>query len=460
MSAYDTDTATAGAIPVSELARRARLMLERQFPVLWVAGELSGVTRAASGHLYFSLKDENAQLRCVMFRSRSQLLPFEPRPGLRVEVRAQVSLYEARGDFQLTVDAMRQAGVGGLYEAFLRLKARLEAEGLFDPARKRALPPLPRQVAIVTSPTGAALRDVLSTLRRRAPHLDVVLVPTLVQGIDAPPGIARALGDAGRCGADIVLLVRGGGSAEDLAAFNDERVARAIAACPVPVLSGIGHETDFSIADFVADLRAATPTAAAELVSAGHVQAAAQLANLTARLARALRGRLDARAQKLDDLATRLHPPARLLALARERALGLHARMHRALSARIARERHQADSLALRLRARRPDLVRHRSALEMLRTRLKRIMAVQVDRHAQQLNLAAGKLEGLNPHAVLARGFSIVRDDRGQVVTDAAALLHRQALRVDFARGHAEVEVTQSHPDPNNSAYPDSGKAG
>ncbi|WP_306476087.1 exodeoxyribonuclease VII large subunit [Methyloversatilis sp.] len=428
-------------MPVSELVRRARLTLERSFPVLWVSGELSGVTRAASGHLYFSLKDELAQVRCVMFRNRSQLLPFEVRAGLRVEVRAQVSLYEARGDFQLTVDAMRPAGPGALHDAFLRLKAKLEQEGLFDAARKRPLPVLPARLAVVTSPSGAALRDVLITLARRARHVEVTVLPCLVQGAEAPAQIAAAVTQAGRLGCDAVLLVRGGGSAEDLAAFNDEAVARAIAACPMPVVTGVGHETDFSIADFVADVRAATPTAAAELVSAGHVEAAARLVGLARRLARAMRARVERRGQRLDDLSSRLHAPARQLTRAGERLHALHARMRRARDVSLAQQRRHADALAQRLHDRRPDLARRQVALLRLTERLRNSARwlLETARHRSGLN--AAQLAQLDPAAVLSRGFSIVRDGEGRIVRDAAMLSAGQALELQFGRGAAGVTV-------------------
>ncbi len=431
------------AIAVSELARRARITLERQFPVLWVRGELSGVTRAASGHLYFSLKDDAAQLRCVMFRSRSQLLPFEPRAGLQVEVRAQVSLYEPRGDFQLTVDAMRQAGVGGLFEAFLRLKAKLEAEGLFDAARKRPLPQLPARIAVVTSPAAAALRDVLAALARRAPHVELVLVPCLVQGTEAPARIAAALAAAGRCDADLVLLVRGGGSAEDLAAFNDERVARAIAACPLPVVSGVGHETDFSIADFVADLRAATPTAAAEIVSAGHVDAARRLRALAERLDRAQHDRLDRLGRRLDDLAERLHPPSRQLALASERLHALHARMRRAGSSQLGQAHNRIEGLTLRLRGSRPALDMRRAGLARMRDHLQQAAGSHLDEAGQRLRLAAAQLVQLDPGAVLSRGYALVRDGEGRIVRDAATLTIGQPVRLQFGQGSADADITR-----------------
>jgi exodeoxyribonuclease VII large subunit len=255
-------------LSVSDLNRMARLTLERGIPQVWVTGELSNLTRAASGHWYFTLKDSQAAVRCAMFRNRNLFMDWVPENGLRVELRAQPTLYEPRGEFQLSVEVMRRAGLGALYEAFARLKERLEREGLFDAARKRPLPPYPSQIGLITSPQAAALRDVLTTLRRRWPLARVLLYPTPVQGEGAAEAIAAALATAGARGeCQVLLLVRGGGSIEDLWAFNEEVVARAIAACPIPVVSGIGHETDFTIADFVADRRAPTPTGAAQLAT-------------------------------------------------------------------------------------------------------------------------------------------------------------------------------------------------
>src|SRR5690349_23004826 len=255
-------------LTVSALARSVRDLLEHRYPLLWVAGEISNLTLAKSGHAYFVLKDEQAQLRCVMFRSRHQQLDWEPRDGMQVEAQVLVTLYEARGEFQLNVESMRRAGQGALFEAFVRLRDKLGKEGLFDPAAKRPLPAFPRTIGVITSRDAAALRDVLTTLRRRNPSIAVVVYPVPVQGYRAAEEIASALALAGRraeCG--VLLLVRGGGSIEDLWAFNEEVLARAVRACPLPVVTGIGHETDFTIADFAADRRAPTPTAAAELVS-------------------------------------------------------------------------------------------------------------------------------------------------------------------------------------------------
>ena len=260
--------APAPILTISLLNRLARERLESAFPLCWVAGEVSNLTIASSGHAYFSLKDSSAQVRCVMFRNRAQLLGWRLENGQHIEARVLVTLYEARGDFQLNVETARKAGVGNLYEQFVRLKEKLEREGLFAEERKRPLPAFPRRLGVVTSLQAAALRDVLSTLKRRAPHLEIVLYPTLVQGEEAPAQIVAALETASRRSeCDVLILCRGGGSLEDLWAFNDETVARAIRACRVPVVAGIGHETDFTIADFAADRRAATPTAAAELAA-------------------------------------------------------------------------------------------------------------------------------------------------------------------------------------------------
>src|SRR5512146_927891 len=274
-------------VTVSALVRSVRDLLEQRYPLLWVAGEISNCVRAKSGHLYFSLKDETAQVRCVMFRNRGLYLDWEPREGLRVEVRALVTLYEPRGDFQLNVESMRRAGQGALFEAFLKLRDNLDKEGLFDAAHKRPLPPYPRRIGIVTSPQAAALRDVLTTLARRNPSIPVIIYPSPVQGEGAAQQLAAAVATAARrAECDLLILCRGGGSIEDLWAFNDENLARAIHACPIPVVTGIGHETDFTIAEFVADRRAATPTAAAELAAPARDELLADLRRLRQSLAR------------------------------------------------------------------------------------------------------------------------------------------------------------------------------
>ena len=318
--AGDPALARGGEVPagtilsVSALNRSVRDLLEHRLPLAWVAGEISNFLQARSGHLYFSLKDSAAQVRCVMFRSRGMLLDWEPRDGMQVEVRALVTLYEARGDFQLNVEYMRPAGLGALYEAFLRLRDKLEREGLFDPLTKRPLPAYPRAIGVVTSKAAAALRDVLTTLRRRNPAIPVIVYPTAVQGEAAPAEIVAALVAAGRrAECDVLILCRGGGSIEDLRAFNDERVARAVRASPIPVVVGVGHETDFTIADFAADVRAPTPTAAAELASPPRDELLVRIGILARRLRRCVERDLETRMQALDHLSRRLIHPGRRL---------------------------------------------------------------------------------------------------------------------------------------------------
>ena len=435
-------------LSVSALNRLAREVLEARFPLLWVAGEISNLTRAPSGHIYFTLKDEAAQVRCAMWRSRAQLLPFQPAHGMRVEARALVTLYEARGEYQLSVEALRRAGQGNLAEAFQRLKEKLGAEGLFDAARKRAIPAYPRGIGIVTSPQAAALRDVLVCLRRRAPHLPVVLYPAPVQGEAAPARLIAALGQAAaRAAADgveLLLLVRGGGSLEDLWAFNDEALARAIGACPLPVIAGVGHETDFSIADFVADLRAATPTAAAELATAGFVTAAQALPSLQARLQRAAERRLGNLAQRLDRSALRLvHPRLRLT----EGATRLGHLVHRLYAARtrqLERQQGRLATLAWRLAAGRPDLPRQCERLAGLERRLESALVQGLARRQERLASLAQHLAHLNPEAILQRGYGIVRDAGGRILLSADQTAAGAAISVQLGHGSLEATVTET----------------
>ncbi|THF63510.1 exodeoxyribonuclease VII large subunit [Pseudothauera rhizosphaerae] len=436
---------TGQAVPVSTLNRLVRETLERSFPLLWVGGEVSNLTRAPSGHLYFTLKDAQAQVRCTMWRNRAQLLPFRLENGMKVEARALVTLYEMRGDFQLNVENLRRAGLGNLFEAFTRLKERLEAEGLFDPAAKRPLPRFPRAVGVVTSPAAAALRDVLAALARRAPHLPVVIYPAPVQGLDAGPALAAMLATAGaraaEDGVDVLLLVRGGGSMEDLWAFNDETLARAIRTCPVPVVSGVGHETDFTIADFAADLRATTPTMAAELASAGFHAAQAELATLAHHLQHGLRRRVEQAAQRLDRAALQLvHPRERLHRATRE-IDGLREKLRGAARQQIARDRQRLAQLALRLRAHRPELQARQGRIDRLGTDLARSLAHLLDGRRQRLGALASHLQHLDPRAVLARGYAIVRDGQGQVVRRSKAVAPGDALAIELGEGRIAAEV-------------------
>ncbi|MDD5295624.1 MAG: exodeoxyribonuclease VII large subunit [Rhodocyclaceae bacterium] len=429
---------------VSQLNHLARQALEQRFPLLWVAGEVSNLTRATSGHLYFSLKDEGAQVRCAMFRNRAQLLPWRLENGMQVEARAVVTLYEARGDYQLNVEALRRAGIGALFEAFARLRDRLAAEGLFDPDRKRALPAYPRRIGLISSLQAAALKDVLATLARRAPHLPVVIYPTAVQGEGAATQIAAALKIAGeRRECEVLILARGGGSIEDLWSFNEEIVARAIRACPIPVVSGVGHETDTTISDFAADRRAATPTAAAELVSAGFVEAEPRLERLHRALVRAIGRTLESRAQRLDTLGYRLVHPGQSLARGRLACAHLGTRLSAALSRRLEASRRRLAQAEARLARVRPDTLTRARNLEQLSRRLPRATAQTLFARQKHLETLADHLLHLNPEAVLGRGYSIVWNGQGNVVRDAGQLATGEELRLQFALGSARAKVTE-----------------
>lgn len=390
----------APVIPVSVLNRLAREQLESAFPLCWVAGEVSNLTYASSGHVYFSLKDATAQVRCVMFRNRAQLLGWRLENGQHIEARVLVTLYEARGDFQLTIEAARQAGVGNLYEQFLRLKDKLESEGIFAAEGKRPLPAFARCIGIVTSPQAAALKDVLSTLGRRAPQIRIIVYPTPVQGENAATQIATAVRRANqRRECEVLILCRGGGSIEDLWAFNDEALARTLRASSIPIITGIGHETDFTIADFAADHRAPTPTAAAELAAPELASLMARLTDFKHTLRRQIGRNLDQRNQRLDLLAHRLLHPAQRLAQQGEALLNLQRRLENSLTQTCTRSRHALTRLA-------------------------------------------ASLTHLNPEAVLARGYSIVTDDAGKILRDSNTLEPNDQIMVSFHRGRAEARVT------------------
>lgn len=432
-------------ISVAELNRLARGAVERGVPLTWVAGEISNFKRYDSGHCYFTLKDSEAQVDAVMFRHKAQYLDWQPGNGLQVEVRATATVYEARGKFQLVVDAMRRAGLGALYAAFEKLKAKLEAEGLFDAALKRALPPFPRTVGVVTSPQAAALRDVITALGRRMPGIGVIIYPTPVQGEGAGAKIAEAIRLAGeRAECEVLIVCRGGGSIEDLWAFNDEAVARAIRACPLPVVSGVGHETDFTIADFAADLRAPTPTAAAELVSPDGVKLRRDTAQLGQQLARVLQRQIEDRMQRIDFLGRRLVHPGEQIRNRMANLQHLATRLGGAW-ARGAEERGwQLRELAQRLRAALPDVAAlGERQLEFTR-RLRIAARMQLAGAGERLQSVQASLTHLNPERVLERGYSITRAADGTVVRDAAQLVPGQELELLLARGRAGVEVKKT----------------
>jgi len=396
-------------LSVGDLNRAIASSLEERFDTVWVSGEISNFKAYDSGHWYFSLKDEEGQIRCVMFRGRNGQVGFMPQSGDLVEVAANLGFYVPRGDIQLTVQSMRRAGMGGLYEAFLKLKAKLAKEGLFDAESKREIPTHPRAIGIITSPQAAALKDVLSTLARRAPHIPIVIYPTLVQGPDAPAGIISALKAAEKDNAvDVILLVRGGGSIEDLWAFNDEKLAYAIAASPIPIVSGVGHETDVTIADFVADLRAPTPTGAAELAAP----------------------RRDQMLQELDAI--------------------MQALLQR-VSQRVEREAQTLDQLALRLSHALPNPDRMREQINGWQKRLNQAWLVRVENWKRDQGHFQSQLEMLNPQRTLERGYAVILSGKGKseeeqamhAVRNPSELNTESLFEVRLAEGRVEVEFSK-----------------
>ncbi|MGZ5036639.1 MAG: exodeoxyribonuclease VII large subunit [Usitatibacter sp.] len=431
-------------LTVAELNRRVRAVLENQFEIVWVAGELSNVKKAPSGHWYFCLKDPGAQIECAMFRTRAQFLDFRPENGQQVEVRARVTLYEPRGNYQLVVEEIRRAGLGALYEAFGKLKAKLEAEGLFEADRKRALPPFPRAIGIVTSPAAAALRDVLTTLARRAPMVPVILYPAQVQGESAAGQIARAIEAANaRLEVDVLIVCRGGGSIEDLWAFNEEVVARAIAASRLPVVSGVGHETDFSIADFVADLRAPTPTAAAAAASPDRESCGEQVAALRRRLARDMRRIVELGTQRLDNASRRLLTPGERIARDRERIAQCARRLRMTSAAGQNLRRIALASLAPRLKRAGPGIDADLRATARLASRLAAAVSRNADERAARVGALRNALAHLDPTQVLGRGYSIVRGADGHVRSSSDGLVPGDPLDITFSRGGAAVSVKE-----------------
>ncbi len=403
----ETETAESGSAPrilsVSDLNRMAREVLEQSFPLFWIGGEISNLTRAASGHWYFSLKDNSAQVRCVMFRGRNSYLDWTPKEGDKVEARAVVTLYEARGDFQLTIEFLQRAGLGALFEAFEKLKAKLQAQGLFDPTFKQSLPSHPQQIGIVTSPDAAALHDVLTTLKRRMPGIPVIIYPAPVQGKGAANQIANAINLASeRAECNVLIICRGGGSMEDLWQFNEEVVAHAIANCRIPTVSGVGHETDFTICDFVADVRAATPTAAAELVSPSRAMLLAKLNQLSEQFNKNIQTLLSQRGQMLDYLAKRLISPVQ----------------------QVEHQKQQISQIAYRLS-----------------------MAIQkqLENKQNSLHQLNQNLQHLNPNAVLTRGYAFAENKQGQIINSANQLSVGDDIKLTFGIGSADVSVNKTN---------------
>lgn len=435
---------TGSVITVSALNQAVAQLLERNIPLTWVSGEISNFTRAASGHWYFSLKDHAAQVRAVMFRGRAQYADFVPREGDKVEVRALVSLYAPRGDYQINVEAIRRAGVGNLYEAFLQLKAKLAEEGLFDPARKRPIPGFVRRIGIVTSPQAAALRDVLSTLRRRAPHIEVILYPTPVQGEGAAEKIAQAIATASaRQECDVLLVCRGGGSIEDLWAFNFEIVARTIYHCSMPVISGVGHETDFTIADFTADLRAPTPTAAAELACATtRNDWLEQIHQSQQDLRRSMQRQIASQAQTLDWFTRRLPSPLALIERKREQLQSCMQRLRFASQRPFQNSQSRLAQLQTRLKANAPDIATRRLHLAASQRNLSEAMLRQIASNKLLLEHKQAQLELLNPQRTLERGYAILSDRQGKLIRSSADLQANSVITVRTAKDSAQVGIS------------------
>ena len=439
-------------ITVSALNRDARLLIERSFGSIWVEGEISNLSRPSSGHLYWSLKDANAQVRCAMFRQSARALGFALANGLQVVVRARVSFYEARGEFQLVVDEVEDAGEGQLRRRFEALKRRLQAEGLFDPERKRPLPRVPERIGVITSATGAAIRDVLTALKRRFPTIPVLIYPTSVQGNDAAHEIARTLALADRrAECDVLILTRGGGSLEDLWAFNEETVARAVAAARIPIIVGVGHETDFTIADFVADLRAPTPSQAAELAVPDCAEWRQRLVRAAAHLERSAARRLKHDAQRIAALSHRLircHPGL-LLRQQAQRIDDLEERASRALHRKLDERRARLARSAASVAARHP---RHRIAAAGQRARfaaerLERAIHRRIERLTHRSAVAGRTLRSLSPLATLDRGYAIVaRVDDGHIVTDSSTVSPGTGISVRLATGRLTATVNGSSP--------------
>jgi exodeoxyribonuclease VII large subunit len=422
---------------VGALCRAIADALDARFNPVTVRGEISGFSRASSGHCYFSLKDASGQIRCAMFKRAASMADFLPRDGDSVEVRGRIDVYTPRGDLQLIVESISQAGQGALFEQFLRLKAKLEAEGLFEPSRKRALPLMPRQIGLVTSLGAAALHDVATALQRRVPHIPVVLSAASVQGANAPQEIVKALLKLYQYNEqirrlesdflsdklpkiDVILLVRGGGSLEDLWAFNDEALARAIADSPIPIIVGVGHETDFSIADFVADVRAPTPTAAAELVSASQQTWVNALDLMQDRLQTTANRTIDSQNQRLDRTQARLGRPSTWLAQQRQQLHSHQQHMKFAVKGQVASQ-HQH--------------------LRTLQTQWPSQLKSAVSRLQDRLTRAERGLSLLDPQLVLQRGYAWLADEDGATVVDAAQLQSGQALRATLARGQIDLTV-------------------
>jgi len=433
------------ALSVSELNHQARHLLESSFMQVWVEGELSGFSRPSSGHWYFSLKDRKCQVRCAMFRGLNQRIRTLPKEGDQVRIRGKVTLYENRGDFQIIVEHIEPAGLGALQQAFDELKRKLLAEGLFDNARKKPLPSLPKHIGVVTSPTGAAIHDILTVLARRCPAIPVTLYPTAVQGEAATSDIVRAIERAQAHGvADVLIIGRGGGSLEDLWCFNEEAVARAIAACTIPTVSAVGHEVDVTIADFVADLRAPTPSAAAEKISPDQSDWLKQLREREFRLSNAMELALKRLNTQLGHLAARLRDPRRELLEKAQRMDELELRLGKAIRQRLSTVSTRNDHLRQRLVMQSPgrQLSQNQATVNRITDQLVSLMQQGLRYRRENLEHAAQTLNVVSPLATLGRGYAIVRDSDGRIIREASAVSAGETVSARVAKGELTAKVT------------------
>lgn len=431
---------------VSELNNAAKYLLENQFPAVWLEGEISNLVQPRSGHIYLTLKDDNAQLRCAMFRGNNLHLNFKPKDGVQVLVRGRLSLFTPRGDYQLIIDQMEQAGLGALQRAFEQLKAKLQAEGLFDDARKRPVPLRPGRIGVITSPTGAAIHDILSVLQRRFPLTEIIVYPTLVQGNEAPAQICAAIAKANaRQECDVLIVGRGGGSLEDLWSFNDEKVARAIAASDLPVVSAVGHQIDFTIADFVADLRAPTPSAAAELLSADADEMLSALAGYEQWLEDFMQSRIDNYRQRLQWLTRQLKHPGKRLEEHAQRLDELDLRLRQSVQRQLQLQQSHLNTARARLQSHTPvhALLACKRQLETLSGSLQKAMQARLHNEGRDIGHLAQRLNTVSPLNTLGRGYSILQTPGGDVVQNTQQVQPGDSLRARLRLGELRCTVTE-----------------
>lgn len=431
-------------LTVSQLNTQAKQLLENCFQGVWVSGEVSNLTKAASGHYYFALKDQQAQVRCALFKFIAQQLPTPLKEGDHLEVRGKISIYEARGEFQITVQEVRQIGLGQLYERYEKLKLQLQQEGLFAPEHKKRLPEKPRKIGVVTSLAAAALRDVVTTLKRRAPHIPVIVYPTAVQGIGSEQQIAATITQADkRAEVDILIVCRGGGSIEDLWSFNEEIVVRTIAACQLPIVSGVGHETDFTLTDFVADVRAPTPTAAAEIASPNIADFAQKVKTLEQSLYYLLTQYYQNISQKIDFLSQKLLHPKQKLELQANQLSQYHQQLQYLMQQRLSNEKQNINQATKILSYHRPNISQYNQPLLQQKNQLQHAITTLLTRKQQQLTQQHTLLEAISPQKILTRGFAVVKDAHGNILKDAQSLKLGQKLKLVLAKGQTDVQVIQ-----------------